>query len=52
MSNNIIIFEDDLVLHHLFEKHFTHILTILPNDFDILLLSYNFDCNWVNLCNL
>lgn len=42
-NRNILGLEDDIVLHKEFEKHIQHVVSLLPNDFDITLVSYNFD---------
>ena len=45
IENNkpIIIMEDDVIVNYEYKKHLENVLSMLPEDFDILQLSYNFD---------
>jgi GR25 family glycosyltransferase involved in LPS biosynthesis len=44
MNKPIIIMEDDAILHKQFNKHVNQIIdNLLPKEWDIVLLSYNFD---------
>lgn len=43
LNKPIVIFEDDIILSNNFNIHLDTVLKMLPVDFDILVLTYNFD---------
>lgn len=43
LNETIMILEDDVIVNKDFNRHLTGVMDQLPKDFDIVLLSYNFD---------